>query len=75
MAYPNEIRSKAAELRKKRYSLKELSDELCIAKATASLWSSNIALNKRATARLSTLKKQGQLTGAQSRRRLRKEFD
>jgi orotate phosphoribosyltransferase-like protein len=68
MAYSNDIKKAAMELRKKGYSLKELSDRFHIAKATASLWSSDIPLNKKAKKRILAVKRRGQLVGAQSRR-------
>jgi hypothetical protein len=75
MAYSNEIRLKAVELRRKGYSLKELSDQLKISKATASLWSRNIVLNERARMRLVMVKRRGQLAGARSRKLQTKTFE
>jgi hypothetical protein len=68
MAYSNSIKKAAMELRRKGYSLKELSEQFHIAKATASLWSTNIPLNKKAKKRILAVKRRGQLAGAQSRR-------
>ncbi len=68
MAYSNDIKKAAMEFRKKGYSLKELSEQFHITKATASLWSSNIPLNKKAKKRILAVKRRGQLAGAQSRK-------
>jgi hypothetical protein len=51
MAYPNNIRLKAVALRKKGYSLKEISVRFHVAKSTASLWCENVALGATAEAR------------------------
>ena len=52
MAYPIKIRDRANKLRKKGYSIKEISEILKIAKSTSSYWVSTIKLNKKAQARL-----------------------
>jgi transposase-like protein len=68
MAYSNDIRHAAMELRKRGYSLKEISQRFNIAKSTASLWSENIALDKSAEARLLTVIKRGQFVSAQNKK-------
>ena len=50
--HPIEIKEKALELRRKGYSVKEIADELKIAKSTSSFWIRNILLNERAKQRL-----------------------
>jgi transposase-like protein len=55
MAYSNEIRHKAMELRKQGYSLKEISRQFGVVKSTASLWSRDVVLNKKAEERLLTV--------------------
>ncbi len=52
MAYPIELKYQAISLRKKGFSLKEVAEELKIAKSTASIWLQNINLNKKAQERL-----------------------
>ena len=49
---PPDIKEKAVSLRKKGYSVKEISDNLGIAKSTSSLWTRDVKLNKRASKRL-----------------------
>ncbi len=46
------LKVRAKNLRRKGFSLKEISEQLKIAKSTASLWSKSIRLNKYATNRL-----------------------
>lgn len=52
MAHRIEIKDKAIALRKKGYSLKEISEQLKIAKSTASVWVSHIELSLSAQNRL-----------------------
>lgn len=52
---PTETKEKAIGLRRKGYSLKEISHNLGIAKSTASLWVANIRLNSNAKERLRNL--------------------
>jgi len=52
MKHPIELKEKAISLRKSGYSLKEISEKLKIAKSTASLWSSNVKINKKGKKRL-----------------------
>lgn len=49
MVYKINKKNKAFLLRKKGYSLSELSKEFKIAKSTASIWTRNIKLNQKAT--------------------------
>jgi len=49
---PAEIKGKALKLRRKGYSLKEISSKLDIAQSTASLWLSGVNLNKSAKQRI-----------------------
>ena len=58
---------KAQELRRKGFSLKEISENLKIAKSTASLWSRDIPLSKKAANRLSAKVTRGQLISARQR--------
>ena len=58
---------KAQELRKRGFSLKEISDSLKISKSTASLWSRDIQLSKKAAKRLSAKVTHGQLISARQR--------
>lgn len=52
MAYSLEVKTKARVLRKKGYSLKEISEKMKIAKSTASVWVSHISLSSTAQNRL-----------------------
>lgn len=52
MPYSIEIRNQAVFLRKKGFSLKEISEKLGIAKSTASYWLQNVNLNSKAQERL-----------------------
>lgn len=49
---PIEVKDKALRLRKKGYSIKEISDKLNIAKSTSSLWVRNLELDEKARERL-----------------------
>jgi len=60
MAYPIELKNQAIFLRKKGFSLKEIAEELGIAKSTASYWLQNIILNQKAQKRLKKLEILGQ---------------
>lgn len=60
MPYPIELKNQAISLRKKGFSLKEVSEKLDIAKSTASSWLQNINLNQKAQERLKKLKILGQ---------------
>lgn len=68
MAYSNFIRHQAVELRKKGYSLKEIAHRFGITKSTASAWSRDILLGKKAQRRLLTVIKRGQFINAKNRR-------
>lgn len=70
MSYSLEFKQKAINLRKKGYSIKEVSKILGIAKSTSSLWLRNIKLSKKAQDRL---KKRGILGQHKSRRISRKK--
>jgi len=52
MSYSLEVKEKATQLRKKGYSLNEISKKLNTSKSTASLWLNNISLNENAQKRL-----------------------
>ncbi|MBI3985013.1 MAG: hypothetical protein HY344_03690 [Candidatus Levybacteria bacterium] len=52
MSHSFELKTKAELLRKKGFSLKEISDNLKISKSTASIWLSSIELSKKAQDRL-----------------------
>jgi len=49
---PLEVKEKAISLRRRGYSIKEVAENLHIAKSTSSLWLRDISLNKRAKERL-----------------------
>lgn len=68
MAYSNEVRHRAVELRRKGYSLKEISEHFKISKSTASLWVGDIILDVKATKRLLTIIKRGQFISAQKKK-------
>lgn len=52
MRYPVKIKNKAIQLRKRGYSLNEISKKMKISKSTASLWLRKVKLNKNAKKRL-----------------------
>ncbi len=52
MTYSLEVKTKALNLRKQGFSLKEVAEELKIAKSTTSVWLSAVVLNKKAQTRL-----------------------
>lgn len=57
---PIHVKAKAVVLRKRGYSLSEISEELKISKSTSSLWLTNVTLPKRAIERLTKKKILGQ---------------
>ena len=68
MAYSVGIRTTARALRKRGYSLKEISSRFHVAKSTASLWVEDIALDAKAEKRLLGIIKRGQFISAKNRR-------
>lgn len=74
MAYPLALKEKAINLRKKGFSLKEISEKLNIAKSTASVWLQNINLNKKAQKRLENRKILGQYKSQLLKREKRKKL-
>jgi len=72
MKHPIELKEKATKLRKRGYSLKEISDKLGISKSTASLWASDISLNQKAKDRLKKRGILGQYKSILLRRRRKK---
>lgn len=68
MAYSYLIRRQAIQLRKRGYSLKEISKHFNVAKSTASLWSRNIILTENAEKRLLGVIKRGQFISANNKR-------
>ncbi len=52
MSYSIEFKEKAVKLRRKGYSIKEISQKLNISKATSSIWLKNVSLNSKALERL-----------------------
>jgi transposase-like protein len=68
MAYSNDVRHRAMQLRKQGYSLKKISKEFNVAKSTASLWSADIILDQNAEARLLSVIKRGQFVSAQNKK-------
>lgn len=69
MRYPVEFKEKAIRLRKRGFSLKEISEKLGIAKSTASVWLRNVNLDEKARERL----KKRQLLGYYKTQLLRRE--
>ena len=61
-------RRQALALRRRGYSLKEISERLLVAKSSVSLWVKNIKLGKSAEARLMRKVKLGQIMGANKKR-------
>jgi hypothetical protein len=72
MAYRIELKNKAIELRKEGYSLKEISENLKIAKSTASDWLSSIRLSQSAQELLHKKKILGQYKTVLLKRELKK---
>lgn len=62
------LKEQAISLRKNGYSLKEISQDLNIAKSTASLWLRDIELDAKALERLQTVVKKGQLKAAENKK-------
>lgn len=60
--------SQIIELRKKGYSLKEISELVGVCKSTASYWSKDIVLSEKAQKRLQTRVTAGQLASASTKR-------
>lgn len=71
MAYRIEIKDKAIALRKKGYSLKEISEHLKIAKSTTSVWLSSIGLSMFAQEVLAKKKVLGQYKSVLLKRKLK----
>lgn len=61
-------KQKAIVLRKRGYSLKEISQKLNISKGTASVWLRDIKLSEKAIARLSTVVTAGQMKSASNKK-------
>ncbi len=74
MAYSIEIKEKARRLRKKGFSLKEISEELGIAKSTASKWLAYIKLESKARKRLKERQILGQYKAQQIKKAKRKKL-
>ena len=74
MAYSIRIKTEAKKLRKKGFSLKEISERLNIAKSTASAWLGYIKLGKRAQERLQKRQIFGQYKAQQTKRNNRKKM-
>lgn len=78
MRHPVELKEKVINLRKKGFSLKEISEKLSIAKSTASIWLRNINLDKKAQKRLEKRRILGQyktqLLRREKRKRILKEY-
>jgi len=68
-------RRKAIELRKKGYSLNEISDILSVSKSSVSLWVRDIKLTDSAKAKLLSKLTAGQLAGAESRLKKTKKLE
>ncbi|NQU83696.1 MAG: hypothetical protein HQ536_03210, partial [Parcubacteria group bacterium] len=74
MAYPLKIKEKAIKLRKKGYSLKEISEKLKIAKGTASIWLNDVKLSQKAQERLQKREILGQYKSHLIRRKKRRKL-
>jgi transcriptional regulator with XRE-family HTH domain len=68
MAHSVFIRNRAKELRRKGYSLKEISRNLGVAKSTAGIWVRDIKMSEAAETRLLSKIKLGQFISARNRR-------
>ena len=66
---------KAKDLRRRGYSLKEISEKLNIAKSTASIWLQDIELSKKAIDRLKKRKFLGALKTSETKRLKREKFN
>jgi len=73
MAYPIELKQEAIDLRKKGYSIKEVSKKLNIAKSTSSYWLRSIKLNQKALKRLQKRKIIGQYKASLIKKEKRKQ--
>lgn len=71
MSYPIDLKEKATQLRKKGYSIKEISKKFKIAQSTSSLWLSNIELPFQAQERLRKKKILGQYKAVLVKRKKR----
>lgn len=72
---PIEVKTKAITLRKRGYSLNEISEKLHIAKSTASTWLSNINLSNVAKNRLEKKQILGQYKTMLIRKKLREKLN
>ena len=68
MAYPSSMRREAVRLRKRGYSLKELSKRFGVVKSTIALWTEGVVMDKKAERRLLTVIKRGQFVSARNKR-------
>ncbi|OGY59365.1 MAG: hypothetical protein A3I31_01890 [Candidatus Colwellbacteria bacterium RIFCSPLOWO2_02_FULL_44_20b] len=68
MAYPIEKKEKAVQLRKRGYSLKEVSQVLSVPKNTLSQWLRDIILTQRSKKRLLSKIRIGQLVSAEKKK-------
>lgn len=73
MAHPVELKTKAIALRKRGFSLKEISEKLAISKSTASDWLSSIELSPSAQKRLARKQILGQYKTILLKRKFREE--
>ena len=74
MAYSIRVKTEAKKLRKRGFSLKEISEKLGIAKSTASAWLGHIKLGKKAQQRLQKRRTLGQYKAQQIKRNHRKKL-
>lgn len=74
MAHSIELKESAQKLRKKGFSLKEISEKLKISKSTASTWLAHIKLGTKAQRRLIQRRIIGQYKSQQIKRRKRKKL-
>jgi hypothetical protein len=68
MAYPSSMRHEAIKLRKRGYSLKELSKRFGVVKSTIALWTEDVVMDEKAERRLLTVIRRGQFVSAQNKR-------
>lgn len=68
------IKDKAKKLRRKGYSFREISEYFSISKSTASLWTRNEILSKRAKNRIKKLGDKGRKRGKQTKLKKREQI-
>jgi hypothetical protein len=61
-------KSKAIELRRSGYSFREISEQLCVSKSTASLWTRNVSMSTKGLVRMQNLIQNSQQIGGKMQR-------